>query len=460
MIKQPRDLSYSHATTFVLWAIFAALCMILSGTPAHAQAMMRPGPPKVIDARMQAQIIDSISAALNDTYVFPQVAQDMEKFIRQQYRDKAYQDLTDLLAFTQKLTQDLQSISKDRHLNIFYFAADAPGVRPPDSLSDADRRRETEAMAADNYQFEKVEHLPGNVGYLKFNGFIGAELAGSTAIAAMNFLGHSDALIVDLRDNGGGEPSMIQLITSYFFDQPVHLNSFYIRKTDSTQQFWTSAFVDGPRLTNADIYVLTSNYSFSGAEEFAYNLQSLKRATIIGETTGGGAHPVNPRRFPNLDVTAFVPYGRAINPITGTNWEGVGVKPDIEVSRDRAFDVAYLEALKRLRDKTEDPIRKAALGWSIEGREALANPLAVDPESLKQYAGTYGARVITLENGELYYQREGRPKFRLIPMAADKFALDGLDSFRIQFGRDGAGNITELVGMYAIGETDRSSKNR
>jgi hypothetical protein len=441
-------------------AFIGAAYLGLSASIAHSQVMVRVGPPKVIDAATQSEIIDSVTAALNDAYVFPKVAGEMEKLVRKQYKDKAYKDLTDLFAFTQQLTKDLRSISNDRHLGVTYIPSDAPEFKPTDSVTDADRKRRADNLAAANYEFEKVEHLPANIGYLKFNQFVGAELAGPTAIAAMNFLGHSDALIIDLRDNGGGDPSLIQLISSYFFDQPVHLNSFYFRKTDSVQQFWTSAYVAGPRLAKADIYVLTSSNTFSGAEEFSYNLKNLKRATIVGETTGGGAHPVEDRVFRNLNVILRVPYGRAVNPITGTNWEGIGVKPDIEVPRDKAFDVAYARALKGLLEKTTDPDKKGALVWISEGREAILNPVKVDIETLKQYAGSYGPRVITLENGDLYYQREGRPKFRLIPMTTDKFMLDGLDSFRIQFVRDSGGNVTELVGMYDIGQSDRNARTR
>jgi hypothetical protein len=252
---------------------------------------------------------------------------------------------------------------------------------------------------------------------------------------------------------------MIQLISSYFFDQPVHLNDFYVRSTGATQQTWTTASARGPRLSKADLYILTSAGTFSAAEEFAYNLQQLKRATIIGEVTSGGAHPVTPHAFAGLDVTMIVPYGRALNPISGTNWEGVGVKPDIEVSRDEAFDVAYSRALQGLKDKTEDPAKRAALVWICDDREANANPISVDSATLASCVGTYGARTITLENGELFYQRQGRPKTRLLPLVTDKFRLDGMDAFRIQFVRDG-GRATELIGMYKDGRSDRTARSQ
>lgn len=449
-----------RSTLICLIAVVGLSLPALVVSTVHSQVMVQPGPAKTIDSRIQAEIIDSVAAALNDIYVLPKVAKDMERLVRKQYKDNAYKNLTDEAAFLQQLTLDLRSVSHDRHLGVRYLSGDDLEFKSPDSLTEADRQRQAEQLAAANYEFEKLEHLPGNIGYLKFNQFVGAELAGPTAIAAMNFLGHCDALIIDLRDNGGGDPSLIQLITSYFFDQPVHLNSFYIRKTDSVQQFWTAAYVEGPRLTKADIYVLTSGYTFSGAEEFSYNLKNFKRATIVGETTGGGAHPVDFREFRNLNVTMQLPYGRAVNPITGTNWEGTGVQPDIAVPSSKAFDVAYTQALKKLSDRLTDPDRKAAIAWIAEGREALLNPVKTDPEILKQYAGAYGDRTISLENGDLYYQRQGRPKYRLIPMTTEKFALDGLDRFRLQFVRGSDGSITELIGMYDNGMRDRSPRSR
>jgi C-terminal processing protease CtpA/Prc len=164
----------------------------------------------------------------------------------------------------------------------------------------------------------------------------------------MTLLAHTDALIVDLRQNGGGDPEMIALITSYLFDQMTNLNNMYWRDGDRTQQFWTLPYVPGPRYGgNKPVYVLTSNDTFSGAEEFAYNLKNLKRATIIGEVTGGGAHPVGGFAI-GPHVGARIPVGRAINPISGTNWEGTGVTPDIPVPQADALRTAQILALRHV----------------------------------------------------------------------------------------------------------------
>jgi hypothetical protein len=275
----------------------------------------------------------------------------------------------------------------------------------------------------------------------------------------MNFLAYADAVIFDLRQNGGGSPSMIQLITSYLLDEPTHLNSFYIRKEDTTKQFWTQAWVDGPKMSDALVYVLTSSSTFSGAEEFTYNLKNLKRGTIIGETTGGGAHPVDGRIFANLNVGMSLPFGRAVNPITGTNWEGTGVTPDIEVPQEKALDVAHLEALKALLEKADDPDVKRELDWAIEGKKAVLEPYTPPEGVLQDYAGVYGPRRIWIEDGELYYQRGENPRYGLTPMAADKFMIKSLDYFRIEFVRDDSGEVVKLVGLYDNGRTDAHERD-
>jgi len=159
-----------------------------------------------------------------------------------------------------------------------------------------------------------------------------------------------DAIIFDLRDNGGGDPKMIAFISTYLFGEATHLNDLYNRKEDSTTQYWTMPYVPGKRLTGKPVFVLTSKRTFSGAEEFSYNLKNLKRATIIGETTGGGAHPVSGHRVDDHFMIG-VPFAKAVNPISKTNWEGTGVEPDVKVPADEALDVAKKMAAEQIRNE-------------------------------------------------------------------------------------------------------------
>jgi C-terminal processing protease CtpA/Prc len=205
-----------------------------------------------------------------------------------------------------------------------------------------------EQAKLDNYGLHKAERLPGNVGYLDVRVFHSAAWGGDVAIAAMNFLSNTNVLIVDLRKCRGGEPGMVALISSYLFgEEPVHLNNLYLRADNITQQYWTLPYVPGKRFSTQPIYILTSKDTFSGGEEFAYNLKTRQRATLIGETTRGGAHPgMSYGLYPHFDVV--IPNGRAINPVTGTNWEGSGVVPDILISQEEAFTVAYRMSLESI----------------------------------------------------------------------------------------------------------------
>jgi C-terminal processing protease CtpA/Prc len=188
----------------------------------------------------------------------------------------------------------------------------------------------------------------------------------------MNFLAHTNALIIDLRQCRGGNPGMVALISSYFFDgEPLHLNSLYWREEDFTQQYWTLPYVPGKRYSDKPVYVLTSPATFSAGEEFAYNLQTRQRATLVGATTGGGAHPGSPYRLhPHFEV--FIPVGRAINPVTNDNWEGKGVIPDITVAQEKALNVAHRLALETIIENCGKPTSVPLKRLLAEAQAALA----------------------------------------------------------------------------------------
>jgi hypothetical protein len=301
-----------------------------------------------IDAATRARVIDGAVANLNEFYVFPETAKKMEEALRARQKNGAYDRVDDAEAFAKMLTDDLEEIGHDKHLRVNFV----PRVLPkgePERTSDAEARMRTQ-MENNNCAFLKAERLSANIGYLKFNAFFDPAICGPTATAAMNFLGNVDAIIFDLRDNGGGDPKMIAFISTYLFDEVTHLNDLYDRKKDATTQYWTLPYVPGKRLTGKPVFILTSKRTFSGAEEFSYNLKNLKRATIIGETTGGGAHPVSGHRIDDHFMIG-VPFARAVNPLSKTNWEGTGVEPDVKVPADEALDVAKKMAAERIRNE-------------------------------------------------------------------------------------------------------------
>ena len=298
-----------------------------------------------LDAAARAEVINTAIADLNEFYVSPDVAKQMSDAVGARQKRGEYDSITDGDAFAGKLTDDLRAVSHDKHLRVDFSPVPLPQeTSAPDPKAEAEYRKEMERA---NCGFDKLEILPGNIGYVKFDFFADPSVCGPTVIAAMNFLANTDAIIFDLRENGGGDPEMVTYICSYLFDQPTHLNDLWTRRGNSTRQFWTLPYVSGKRLATQPAYVLTAHRTFSGGEEFTYDLQQQKRATIVGEVTGGGAHPVAGHRI-NDHFEIGVPFATAINPITHTSWEGTGVTPEVKVPAADALTTAEDLATKKL----------------------------------------------------------------------------------------------------------------
>jgi len=306
-----------------------------------------------LDADERAAVVERTSQLLAERYVFLDVAEACGAHIRAQLEAGEFDDLSDPDAFAKTLTESLQSVSHDKHMRVRLHSPTRARMQQENPARAQARARDRRRQQ--NFGFERVERLEGNVGYVDMRYFSGSPQARATATAAMNFLANADAIIFDMRKNGGGNPDLIRYISSYLFDEPTHLNSLYWRQGDTTQEFWTLDEVPGPRMADVPVFVLTSSSTFSGAEEFSYNLQTRNRATLVGETTGGGANPGGEMPI-NQRFGIFIPTGRAINPVTGTNWEGVGVVPEIAVAADEAFDKALAmaqEAAEAHRKKAE-----------------------------------------------------------------------------------------------------------
>lgn len=301
---------------------------------------------------LRAEVIAGAIDHMRRAYIFADVSEKMAEAVEQRASKHEYDLITNPQEFAATLTKHLQEVSRDKHLRIIYNA-DGPPTRggPPTA---EDRARNLADERRRNFGFQRVERLDGNVGYIELLGFSGAPEVAEAAVPAMNLVANTDALIIDLRRNGGGSPVTIGIISSYLFNDVVHLNDFYIRETDTRRQFFTTAEVQGRRYgPDKPVYILTSNRTFSAAEEFTYNLKYLKRATVVGETTGGGAHPGGVRRITD-HFGIWLPNGRAINPITGTNWEGTGITSDISAEAAQALPAAHAAALKKIRETATD----------------------------------------------------------------------------------------------------------
>jgi C-terminal processing protease CtpA/Prc len=340
---------------------------------AVAQPPAIDGAEFTVEAAERDKFLDQLATELKDRYVFADVADKMVAELKAKRGE--YEKIASGHALAARLTKDLQAISKDKHLRVRASATPLPKPSK-DGPSATDLERQKEFARRNNGAVHKVERLPGNVGYLEIRNFMQPDAVAEPMAAAMSFLARTDAIILDLRRNGGGSPHGVALVCSYFFgEEPVHLNSLYWRKGDRTEDFHTLKSIAGPRCVGKDLYVLTSRRTFSGAEECAYNLQTQKRATIIGETTGGGAHPGGMVPLGDRFI-AFIPTGRAINPITKTNWEGTGVKPDVPCPADKALDVALEMAVKKLLDEAKDEETRRLIQMDLERAKQDGTPKA------------------------------------------------------------------------------------
>src|SRR5215831_16518423 len=300
-----------------------------------------------IDKSERDAAIEALVTKVGAGYVLPDLSERIIQALRSANRDREY-DGKGPREFVDAVNRTLLNVSHDKHLAVFY--------QPMPNETQGAAAQQAEQRERLNFGFGKLERLRGNVGYLEIVNFTDLrQQSAETASALLSTLANFDAIILDLRRNGGGNTPMMAFVATYFFDPtPVHLTDIYWRHTNETSQFWTTAFVPGRRSARQPLYILTSASTFSAAEDFCYSLQSLRRALVVGETTGGGAHSSRGPQRLTQSFTAIIPVGRSISPITKTNLEGTGVTPDIKTLADAALGVAHLHALRSLLEKETD----------------------------------------------------------------------------------------------------------
>lgn len=287
--------------------------------------------------RQRHRIILAAMENLNKYYVDGEIAQRMAGALLRHERAGDDNAITDPEAFATLLTDQLQNASHDRYVGVIYGTG--PTASAPRAPTPAEVAEYRSRMIESNCTFEKIEILPHNIGYLKFNSFPDVAVCGSIAARAMHMLNRVDAIIFDLRDNPGGYASMVALLATYLFDRPTHLNDFYDRGENSREQSWTLDPIAGNKLADKPVFILTSSTTFSAAEAFSYDLKMLKRATLVGETTSGRGHIGALHRIDD-HFAIRIPGIKVTNPISKTNWEGTGVEPDVKVNAADALHTA------------------------------------------------------------------------------------------------------------------------
>jgi len=364
----------------------ARLLEFTSDVPQAAVLTMPDDGSLAAEQLPSRDIVVRALALLRENYVFPELAEQVATAVETRLAAGEYDNL-DEITLTELLTSHLQEASGDKHLRVRLGGAPGPGRgdrgrragspgggdrAEPERGEPADREARRRMMRQvgrlDNFGIHRVERLDGNIGYLDLRRVPVPENAGPAIAAAMELVSGTYALIIDLRQNGGGSPDGVAFWCSYLLpEEPAHLNDIFHADTGQTRQFWSLPYLPGSRYTDRPVYVLTSGRTFSGGEDFCYTLQALGRAEVIGETTGGGAHPT--RQFPiSAAVGIAIPFARSINPITGTNWQGTGVIPDTPTPADEAYRVAYAKALRHVAELGDVPPPIAD-----EARDALAD---------------------------------------------------------------------------------------
>jgi hypothetical protein len=358
----------------------AVVCLLDDGSQAAEQLSGREIAAKALEL-------------LRENYVFPELAGQVAAAVEARLAAGEYDNL-DEIALTDLLTEHLREVSGDKHLAVRLGGGPGPRREPGPERGpergpghtvgrpDGDKRDRADDEPADpearrlkmrqmgrldNFGIHRVERLDGNIGYLDLRRVPMPENAGPAIAAAMELVCGTNALIIDMRRNGGGSPDGAAVWCSYLLpEKPAHLNDIFHADTGETRQFWSLPYLPGTRYLDRPVYLLTSARTFSGGEDICYTLQALGRAEVIGETTGGGAHPTRP--FPiSAAVHIAIPFARSINPVTGTNWQGTGVVPDTQVAADEAYRVAYIKALNHVAGLGDVPPPIAH-----EARDALA----------------------------------------------------------------------------------------
>ena len=341
--------------------------LLLVSLVAGAQS---PGP--TLTSKDRREIAEAFAKAIETKYILTDHAKNMAAAVRAQIRAGAYDNLEPATAFASAVLKDARAVNDDKHLNFQVTPNNIPVE------SDAEKEKRVGPMKANqarraNFGLAKAERLEGNIGYLDIEFFPSVELAAPTADAAMAFLAQTDALIIDARRHRGGDPEMVAYLVSHFVAPGTLINTIYSRDKADPDLFHAAKIPSKPY--SKKVYVLTSSKTFSGGEELAYDLQSLGRGKVYGEVTGGGAHPTGSFRI-HERFMAFIPSKRSVNPITKTNWEGVGVKPDVAVAASDALRVAHVAALNELVATTADAPWRAELE-KIAAR--LAPPAGANP---------------------------------------------------------------------------------
>jgi hypothetical protein len=376
------------------------------------------------------EMIKELKKKIEENYIFPDMAKEVSQFLSNRLKEGLYNGITDPTNLERIISNDMVEASNDLHFYFEYNPSLAEELiqksqeDKEDSIDDfTEFKSQLKFEQYRNFHIKAAKRLPGNIGYVKLNDFPPAEYAGDVIINALQFLANCNALIFDIRNNGGGYPSMVALIISYFIEPSTKLlNSFYERNKDKHYQSLALPYIPGKRFLDKPLYILTSRRTASAAEEFTYNLKMMERATIVGEITRGAAN--TPDLFPIYKkFVIWLPVGRPINPISKDNWEGKGVSPHIKVPQEIALEKAHMLAFQHLLNKEFDEAIKRMLKFEFEYCQTHYHPIKIALKSIQDCQGQYERYKILIEDDQFYYERANL-KFPLITRDNKTFFAD------------------------------------
>ncbi|MDB5205654.1 MAG: hypothetical protein JWR72_729 [Flavisolibacter sp.] len=406
------------------------------------------------------ELINSITDSLNKHYIFPDKAESIAAYLQSQLKKNAYKDLLgDPRKLAHQIELDIHSVHHDPHMRVQFDPAFVPQENNKSTLEDINQAKRF--WTENNYMFKKVEVLPGNIGYLPFDGFI-EEIEGAkpTIKAALKFLANTKALIIDLRQNGGGSPEMVSHMESYFFNEKTPMNHMINRSNQDTSFYYADPAKSDSLHLSMPVYILTSKHTFSAAEDFSYGMQIIKRAIVVGEITGGGAHPQMPFSLSQGFVVS-IPFARSFNPITKTDWEGTGVIPDVKTSANEALIKAQELVFRSQLLSTTDQKEKNKNLYYINSLLVNDGIKPFPINKLSPFAGTYGGLIIYLGKTKLYCKNiyKGGTVSELTHIVNNLFVLD--KDAQIEFVSDSKGHYSGIRIFVNDGNVfeEKKSKN-
>ncbi|HEY0396396.1 MAG TPA: S41 family peptidase [Candidatus Elarobacter sp.] len=446
-------------STALILAIATALAASTGLAAGAAHPLQRPG--TTLAATVSAQdvrgVVDEIAGLVAKAYALPERRAGIVKRLRDAQAAKRY-DTADAAVLAARITEDLFAASNDRHMYVNYDPPAFAGLRAAHATH-ADNAYADAVARKHNQGYEELRILSGNVRYAHISGFYWTDDATARVIdEAARFLEGGDAVIVDLRGNGGGDGDAVHRLIAYFMKSEGQLlMSYHDGLSGTTVEARMPNDLAGPRMIGKPLYVLIDRGTGSAAEEFAYHVAQFKLGTLIGHTTAGAGnnntlYPVAP------GFVASVSTGIVTHPVSKTNWEGKGVPPDIDIAPAAALDEAHVRALRGLAGRASGE-QRSAYEWDVTALEARLKPIALGDEALAAYAGRYGIRTIRVENHALVFQRDGREPSALRPLAADLFTFENNDGLRLRFRRSG-GRVTGFDLITQDGQTVPSDRTQ